>query len=436
VRRFALSLSVLLMAALGVPAIGTAASAATAAPANAAAAAPAGNIEAMSCLGAKSCIGIGDYASPVNGESAFLRTWNGAGWGPIYGALPASAGDTLSSISCTSANFCVAAGDRTTGVNTETGEAVFVPLLATWNGSAWSQTVPTAPTSSVKNTEFGSVSCVNPRSCVAVGQYDVGTTDPQVEAGYLPEGFIDVWNGTTWAASYKTTTGSKGFQATELGGVSCRSATNCVAVGITDEPIFVTDELTNTTDHPVALIWNGRKWAASTVTMPSGQPGGLDGVSCWSVSRCVAVGNYFARPKGSPATGKSTLIAARWNGARWSVAKLPTPGYDAWLNAVSCVSASSCLAVGGVPSESEGNVYLSLADAWNGKTWRAIAVATPKGGAGKTGDFPNSFDLTNLTCATAQDCVAFGFAGPLGRGPFTYFAEVYAGRRLSNIADS
>jgi hypothetical protein len=33
----------------------------------------------------------------------------------------------------------------------------------------------------------------------------------------------------------------------------------------------------------------------------------------------------------------------------------------------------------------------------------------------------------------------FGFAGPLGRGPFTYFtyfAEVYAGRRLSNIADS
>ena len=56
--------------------------------ANPAAAAPAGNIEAMSCLGAKSCIGVGDYASPVKGVSAFLRTWNGAAWGPIYGAVP------------------------------------------------------------------------------------------------------------------------------------------------------------------------------------------------------------------------------------------------------------------------------------------------------------------------------------------------------------
>jgi hypothetical protein len=281
-----------------------------------AAAAPAGNIVAMSCLGAKSCIGIGNYASPVSGESAFLRTWN---------------------------------------------------------GTAWSQTAPPSPASSLHVSELLAVSCANARSCVAVGQYDVATTNPEVQGGYLPEGFIDVWNGTKWAASYKTTTG---------------------------------------------------------------KPGGLDGVSCWSVSRCVAVGNYFARPKGAPVTGKSTLIAARWNGSRWSVAKLPTPGYDAFLNGVSCVSASSCLAVGGVPSESEGNVYLARADAWNGKTWRAIAVATPKGGAGKTGDFPNSFDLTNLTCATAKDCVAFGFVGPLGRGPFTDFAELYAGTRLSNLADS
>jgi hypothetical protein len=110
---------------------------------------------------------------------------------------------------------------------------------------------------------------------------------------------------------------------------------------------------------------------------------------------------------------------------------------------MSCLGAKSCIGignyaspVGGVPSESEGNVYLARADAWNGKTWRAIAVATPKGGAGKTGDFPNSFDLTNLTCATAKDCVAFGFVGPLGRGPFTDFAELYAGTRLSNLADS
>ena len=79
----------------------------------------------------------------------------------------------------------------------------------------------------------------------------------------------------------------------------------------------------------------------------------------------------------------------------------------------------------------------SLADAWNGKTWRAVAVATPKGGSGKTGPYPNSFELTNLTCAAANDCVAFGFAGPLQNfAAVTTFAEHYAGSRLSNIADS
>jgi hypothetical protein len=423
VRRLALSLSVLLLAALGVPAV---ASAAATAPANPAAAAPAGNIEAMSCVAAKSCIGVGDYASPVKGASAFLRTWNGAAWGPIYGTLPASADDYLSSISCTSATFCVAVGSRFSGENS-------APLVATWNGSSWSQTVPPNPATSIKDTGFSSVSCANARSCVAVGTYYAVPARPTYPN--LSEGFIDRWNGAKWTASFKTTAGGKKIQATYLGGVSCRSASNCVAVGSTNEPIFVTNELTDTTDHPVALTWNGKKWAASTVPIPSGQPGVLDGVSCWSVSRCVAVGNYFARPKGAPAAGRITFMSERWNGAKWSLTKMPTSGFDIWLNDVSCVSASSCLAVGVNAGNAEHN--FSLADVWNGKTWRSVAVATPKGGSGKTGPYPNSFELTNLTCAAANDCVAFGFAGPLQNfAAVTTFAEHYAGSRLSNIADS
>jgi hypothetical protein len=438
VRRLALSLSIALLAALGVPAAASAASAAPApatAPFNKAVAAPTGGIEAMSCLSAKSCIGIGDYASPVKGVSAFLRTWNGADWGPIYGAVPASSADTLSSISCTSAKFCVAVGDRATGVNIETGNEVYAPAVAMWNGSAWTKIAPPAPASSAHFSELLAVSCANARSCVAVGQYNVQATDPEVLGGVLPEGFIDVWNGAKWAASYKTTAGKKGFQATELGGVSCRSATNCVAVGSTYEPIFTTDELMDTTDRPVALTWNGKKWAASAVPTPSSQPGVLDGVSCWSVSRCVAVGNYFEHPKGSPVVGKITLMAERWNGAKWSVTNLPTSGFGIWLSDVSCVSASNCLAIG--VNGANGDHYRSLADAWNGKTWRAIAVATPNGGAGSTEGYPNSFELASLTCATTKDCVAFGFAGPLGGGIGQKpFAELYAGSRLSNIADA
>ena len=435
-RRIAVSLSVLLMAALGAPASALAAtavptapaSAAPTAPAHAAAAAPAGGIEAMSCLSAKSCIGLGYYASPVKGESAFLRTWNGAVWGPIYGGLPASADDAFSSISCTSAKFCVAVGGRYA--------SAVSPILATWNGSAWTQKVPPAPASSIKNTALTRVSCANARSCLAVGVY-YATTNAPGTGGELIEGFIDSWNGTKWAASYKTTSGRKGIQATELNGISCRSATNCVTVGTTYEPIFTLQELTDNSYHPVALTWNGRKWAASTAPIPSSGHGILGSVSCWSVSRCVAVGYYYGPGQlGSPNIGKTTLMAERWNGAKWSVAKLPTPGRAPWLSGVSCVSASSCFAVGAVNGASS-IVDRSIADVWNGKTWRAVAVATPKGGAGSTDGYPNGFYLTDVTCAAAKDCVAFGWAGPL-RDPIalTSFAELYAGSRLSNIADS
>ena len=429
-RRIAVSLSVLLMTALGVPAAASAATAAPTAPAHAAAAAPAGAIAAMSCTGANSCIGVGDYTTPVKGVSAFLRTWNGAGWGPIFGAVPASADEGLSGISCTSATFCVAVGDR---ISKSTGDVA--ALAATWNGSAWSQTVAPGPASSFKIAQLYGVSCATARSCLAVGVY-YATTNAPGTSGQLIEGFIDSWNGTKWAASYKTTTGRRGIQASQLGEVSCRSAANCVAVGSTYQANYTLEARTDETYHPVALTWNGRKWTASTVPIPSRGHGALDGVSCWSANRCVAVGNYFANePAGDAAPPKSTLIAARWNGAKWSVAKLPSSGNGPGLSDVSCVSAANCLAVG--TYRTGGDVYRSLADAWNGKTWRAIAVATPKGGAGKTGPYPNSFELTNLTCATTKDCVAFGFVGPLQNlAAATTFAEFYVGSRLSNIADS
>ena len=429
-RRLAVSLSVLLMAALGAPATALAATTAPTAPAHAAAAAAPGGIEAMSCLSAKSCIGVGVYTSPVKGESAFLRTWNGAAWGPIYGGLPASADDSLSSISCTSAKFCVAVGGRYDG-------AIASPVVATWNGTAWTQTAPPAPASSIKNTTLTSVSCASARWCVVIGEYNVTPSNPAYNDGQLPEGFIDTWNGLKWAASYKTTSGRKGIQATELNGISCRSATNCVAVGTTDEPIFILQELTDNSYHPVALTWNGRKWAASAAPVPSSGHGLLGGVSCWSVSRCVAVGYYYGPGQlGSPNSGKTTLIAERWNGAKWSAAKLPTPGRAPWLNDVSCASASSCVAVGAVNGASS-IVDRSIADVWNGKAWRTVAVATPKGGAGSTDGYPDGSFLTEVTCAAAKDCVAFGWAGPL-RDPIalTPFAELYAGSRLSNIADS
>ncbi len=81
----------------------------------------------------------------------------------------------------------------------------------------------------------------------------------------------------------------------------------------------------------------------------------LNAVSCTSPTPCMAVGGT--------ATDRSATLAERWNGSSWAV--LPTPrgiqcGGDLCdiLNAVSCTSANTCIAVG---SLGDGAPYAPLA---------------------------------------------------------------------------
>jgi len=86
--------------------------------------------------------------------------------------------------------------------------------------------------------------------------------------------------------------------------------------------------------------WNGTAWSV----VPSPSPPAddfLNGVSCVSAISCTAVGFYFG-PEGST----QTLIES-WDGGAWSVVPSPSPGSTLnQLNAVSCISVSSCTSVG------------------------------------------------------------------------------------------
>ncbi len=89
----------------------------------------------------------------------------------------------------------------------------------------------------------------------------------------------------------------------------------------------------------------------------------LNSVSCVSASFCVAVG-YVG-------TNQEPLIEA-WNGTSWSV--IPSPehsGAGAILNGVSCVSASFCMAVGWTTGD-----VVSLIEVWNGTVWSVVSNGT------------------------------------------------------------
>lgn len=111
----------------------------------------------------------------------------------------------------------------------------------------------------------------------------------------------------------------------------------------------------------------------------------LTGVSCTSASFCAAVGDQNLDTD----AGVSTL-AELWNGSSWRIVPSPNPAgtADDALNAVSCVGPSFCLAVGGGDTS-------TLVVAWNGFTWNAVPAALPAGA--DTGG-----NLTAVSCVSAN----------------------------------
>ena len=223
--------------------------------------------------------------------------------------------------------------------------------------------------------------------------------------------------GTSAAATWSVQTGARtptGF----LVGVSCATATSCVAVG-------------STNFAPVAAIaesWNGTSWSATTTAVPTGATiTDLLAVSCASERFCVAVG--YSRVE---ATGEATAMAQSWDGSRWTLMTLPSP--RGWpLRAVSCSSERGCTATSeshilrwnGTEWRSQTNLgeapagvsctsetfcmsvgtavnelfrFVPAASRWDGTSWRSTTVTAPEGAE----------TLNSVSCSSSTFCMSFG----------------------------
>jgi hypothetical protein len=240
-------------------------------------------------------------------------------------------------------------------------------LVERWNGTKWT-VQKTLPASNVIF-ELAGVSCSSATSCMAVGGLTNSETD---DTGTLALS----WNGTKWTEILPPNPpGSNQFAS--LSAVSCSSAASCTAVGTTDN------------SGPYTTLverWNGSKWAIQKSVDPSGSIDVLDGVSCVSASACTAVGGS--------ATG--TLVE-QWNGTKWSVVKSPNPkGATGELLGVSCLTTSTCVAAG---DASSGEDIFTLAETWNGKTWKITKTPNASGSVSS---------LKGVSCSAAGACTAVG----------------------------
>jgi hypothetical protein len=172
------------------------------------------------------------------------------------------------------------------------------------------------------------ISCKSATQCAAVGSYSTSTSQ---------YGLIEQLKGSAWSASTapKSTNGM-------LNGVSCPSTTLCVAAG-------------QVSSHNLAERWSGGKWTASTPPGPASSGGllVLNGISCASTTHCVAVGGTL-----------TTAFVDTLSGTKWTKTAQYGSGFKVGeLFAVSCFSTSakavSCAAIGGSTSIDASSVPLS-----------------------------------------------------------------------------
>lgn len=323
----------------------------------------------VSCSSASACQAIALSNIRDNGDIGnFAEAWNGSGW--TERAVPNGTGQVyLYSVNCRSAHWCVAVGALPAGPPSGSN---YVPVADRWNGSAWTQVKPPVPAGATTS-QLEAVACSATTACTAIGQSARATAAPRVLA--------ERWNGSAWKVQPVPEPPGGGL----LAAVACPAANACRAVGSDSKGLF-------------SEVWNGSSWVIRPVPVPvGGSFAALRGISCTAASSCEAVGGY---KKGS----RFLALAEAWDGSRWHAQALPvvTGEPAAGLNAVSCVSATDCEAVG-YAGASEGNQEVGLLDQWNGTRWSVQKKVLPAGDL--------SARLNGISCTAGPVCEAVGYHG-------------------------
>ena len=286
----------------------------------------------------------------------------------------------LNGISCFSISACVAVGSTVA-----VGSGPLQPVTVAGNPAAWGSA--TARSITLGSTfggggELNAISCTSATFCVGVGDDKNG--QPITLSG----------NPTSWTATQAKEISLGGLGPSgRLNAVSCTSSTNCVAVGIDGNRL------------PLVLAGNPATWASinfSEVAIAPNQYGGkLTGISCTSLTNCVAVGYDFA--------GQPIVATGNPSGLVETELALGTFGTQGKFRAVTCTSATTCVAVG-------DDLQQPLVLAGNPATWAAaqiveLSVSAPVAttvGQLSTAFFPTGGSLASVSCSSATSCIAVG----------------------------
>ncbi len=426
------------------------------------------SLSSVSCVDAEDCVAVG---SSAGGTETLVEAWDGTSWSVVPSPDPVSFEDELSGVSCPGPGLagCTAVG----ATETSSDPTAEQPLIEAFDGTSWSVASTGAP---LPEGVLTGVACPDATDCQASGEAGTGVRTPPLLLGWAAGSwstetpgpgvarndlravscaptavrcdtvgtFDDGSNQENLAETYDTSfpqwshdfVPNQGGADNELHAVSCPDPNNCVAVGEVNVAGTLATFAANLHAGSTAVIdsadpgdgdnvLNGVSCNAATITqvtctavgfavvngteqtlVESFQPSGdftaqtspdqgagdnvLTAVSCPTATACVAVGSSAGGP------AEQTLVES-WDGTSWTIVPSPDQGAgDNVLTAVSCPTATACVAVG---SSAGGPAEQTLVESWDGTSW--TIVPSPDQGAGDN-------VLTGVTCPSTTDCVAVG----------------------------
>ncbi len=294
----------------------------------------------VSCRSGRDCVATGYHYRPGgNGFAVLAEHWNGTRWRIIQSRNPATAGSAfLNGVSCRGSVGCMAVG----GYSGRSGEGH--ALAEQWANGRWRILRLHWP-AGARSTELDGLSCVG-RFCMAVGMY--ANASGQVLS------LAERWTGASWQLLHSA---NPGVPISVLQDVSCHTTSLCMAIGFTDW----------SRERPLAELWMNGSWRL----VPGGRlaGGALNGISCRGPIWCIAVGSVGNKP-----------LSETWSGKSWWVVQTQQAGDRPanQLNQLSCSTRTvRCIAVGARYEPGQSVKEATLAEWWNGRSWRVMTSRNP-----------------------------------------------------------
>ena len=335
------------------------------------------------CVADDYCIAAGTYSSGLFEQEGFIVAADGT-VAPIPGLIALNTGNSavINDVACSSPGNCTIVGAYSDGVST-------IPFIADQVGGSWRNAMSLGSPG-----QLYSVSCPADGECVAAGTLVVG---PQIVPAAIvrASGTWDLYTSIPGVASIGTGEGS-------VTDVACPAADTCYMIGT-----YVTGAISSVFTSTLSSgTWSNATQLPGIASLDTQGLPGVIGLSCWSATNCLGVGDF------SDVIGGHTWTAEVVDGA-WAGAT-DLPGFSALSSdgtsnamAMSCASDGMCAIV--------GNYIL-------GQTYQGfIAVRHPNGTIDAAIDIPGLRALNvdgygdpkSVSC-TVGGCGISGFfdAGP------------------------